>query len=576
MEVLLLVIPMVAGAGWERLFRRLCPDLLLRLLLASLCTLMQLSSGLAVLGFLGFLRPGVAVGLQLLISVALFFVARPGASTTPTTWTREPRGYIALNVVALLGLPILVRMIWYASVLEPYTMDGLAYHLPPLVEALQRGRFVVSETLNVWANAYPKNAEMISLWLMLGRHGSLILFTQLLFLPAGILGVALLARRSGTPARLSLAAGLSLFFLPIVVAQSTTEYIDIAMGCTLLACAALTLLYRDGVLTRPWGTVVLLAALGFLAGIKYNGPVVAVVFGAIAFWPDLVGRRLGREHLVGLLLAVPGAIWYFANIVWFHNPLWPFAIPGMHWLAPYTAHVQDIMRPNTPKGFLNQSPWLSTWQVWREQIPTEELYSIDSRYGGFGPLWFCLWLPAIPFWLFKTVREGRWRKSFGFALLFIALFAVMEAFWWPRYSWWFAALGIVAFAVLWHRMPPLLQGAAGLLTVLGALFVLHNTLVQPPWYWQPFAGVLEGKQPFSLLYGETYAQIRQRQGEVIALSQAPWQQYYLYGDDYSNRLVMVTAASAGELEAQMRAAGATLYFAAEPTDPVLGFLPECL
>jgi hypothetical protein len=537
---------------------------------------MQLSSGLALLGFLGFLRPGVATVLQVVVTACVWALARRGPVSGAATASGGTAAYGALAVVALLCLPILARMFLYASILEPYTMDGLAYHLPPLVEALQRGKFVVSETLNVWANAYPKNVEMITLWLMLGRQGALILFGQIAFLPLGILGTAVLARRVGVSGPLALAAGLSLLFLPIVVAQAATEYIDIAMGCTLLACAALALLYRDGTLGRPWGTVVLLAALGFLAGMKYNGPLVAVLFGVVAFLPDVLGRRLSRVHLLGLCLALPGVIWYFANLVWFRNPLWPFAIPGAPWLAPHTARVADIMIPNTPPEFLRQSPWVSTWQVWLEQKPAAELYSIDSRYGGLGPLWLALWLPAIAFWLYREVRAGRGRRALGFALLFGALFALMEAFWWTRYTWWFAALGVVAFAGLWQEMPGVLKGVAGVAVVLGALFVLRNTSVQGPWFWDRTAAALRGEPVFTLLYGQgAYAETRRRSGEVIALTHSAWPQYYLYGDDYSNRLVPITATTAADLGAQLRAAGATLYFAPEPNDPALALLPGC-
>jgi hypothetical protein len=592
-NLLLLLVPVLAAAGWARLFGRFSPDRLVLWLLAILCTLMQLSSGLALLGFLGWLRPGVAVGLEAAVTGGVWVAGSRGgrapaaAQSGPAGAAAERAGgpdlrrsrakaYGALAVVALLCLPIVARLLLYASVLEPYTMDGLAYHLPPLVEALQRGRFVVSETLNVWANSYPKNVEMIALWLMLGRSGTLILFSQIAFLPLGILGTALLARRQGLSTPLSLAAGLSLLFLPIVVAQAATEYIDIAMGGTLLACAALALLYRDGALPRPWGPPVLLAALGFLAGMKFNAPLIAAVFGLVAFLPDVLGRRLGRDHLVGVCLALPGVIWYFANLVWFKNPLWPFAIPGAPWLAPHTARVADIMLPNTPPEFLRQGRWLSTWQVWLEQSPAPELYSIDSRYGGLGPLWAALWLPAIPFWLYREIRSGRWRRAAGFAVLFGALFALMEASWWTRYTWWFAALGAVAFAGLWQEMPAVLKAAAGAAVVAGALFVLRNTSVQSPWFWERTEAVLQGEHAFTLLYGRgPYAETRRRSSEVIALTNTAWPQYYLYGDDYANRLVQVKAGTAAEMEAQLRAAGATLYFAPEPNDPVLALLPQC-
>lgn len=587
MHIVLLVVPLLAFIAWHHALRAVAKEMLLRTFLAALATLLQISSGMALLGWVGGLRPTIAVLVQVGLTGLVLLLARLYGSSTPSVPNQEPHtGFFAqarrgdlvtLGVVALLALPIVIRLLVYGAALSPYAFDELSYHLPPLVEALQHGRFVNSDAMVVYGNSYPKNVEMLFLWLMLGKDASLVLFGQILFLPVGILAVTLLIRRFGVPNPISLAGGLSVLFIPVVIVQSTTTYIDIATGCIFLASIALTFLYRDGTLRHPAGVIITFATLGFLAGTKYNGTALAVFCGVVAFLPDLLKRQLGIPHLLGLLAALPGISWYVGNLVWFHNPIWPFAVPGLDGVVPFTERMTDmIISNNAPQEFMNQSNWKTMWQVWREQKEAAILYTADSRFGGLGPLWFTLWLPAIPFWLF-TERENR-KRSVGLALFITLTFLTSTMNWWPRYTWWVTGLGIVAFFVLWHQMPKALKVPVSAVFVAGALFVTAATSAQFRWIWPNFARAWHGENAASIFLDPVIYDAYQRKNEVIAFASPPWEQFYVYGSDFSNRVVKVKAASRDGLLTAMRAADATYFLAYGGTDPthhIVAEWPEC-
>jgi hypothetical protein len=208
MMLLAIGILALAFVAWERALTKQVSDLLLRLFLATCGTLVQLTAGLTLLGWIGALHLVWACLLQVGVSLLILWFGRTGNNSQILSSTAESVTHTdrwALIAMILGTLPFALRMIFYASTLTPYDYDGLTYHLPPLVEALHAGRFVVSDVVSVYGNSYPKSVEMVYLWFLLTRSPQLLLFGQMLFLPMGILAIALTARRIGFSTPLALA-----------------------------------------------------------------------------------------------------------------------------------------------------------------------------------------------------------------------------------------------------------------------------------------------------------------------------------------------------------------------------------
>lgn len=580
---MLFVLPLVAAWAWYRALGRCYADAIVRAFLASLCILLQISGELILLGWTGFLRAPLVLLLHGLVTIGVLVWSQRRQPAGPRRLAEpEPdaprRDRWALGLVALLCVPVVVRLILFATVLTPYSYDALTYHLPPLVEILQHGHFGNWSTLVVYANSYPKNVEMIFLWLMLGGRSNFLLFGQVAFLPLGVLAIAVLVRQFGASRPLALAAGLSLLFVPIVVIQATTGYIDVATGGVVLACAALTLLYWSGTLQTPGGRILLYAALGYLAGTKGNGLELAALFGVASFVPDLVRRRLHPSHLLGLAAALPWVSWYGANLVWFHNPIWPVAVPGLSKLFPFQQQLSDLLDSNVPPEFAGVPAWSRLWLVWREQLHPEVVYSNDTRYAGLGPLWFTLWLPAIPFWLATVTAGQQRRKALALCALFVIAFLATPSPWWTRFSWWIIGPGVVAFAALWQRWPQWLRRAGGAWFVLCALFVFVSTTTQMYWTWPHFSRALAGETAAAILWDPVLDATFRADHQVIAMARPPLERFYLYGQTLSNRPVFIQAGSSDQLLAQLRQAKATLYLDTgqqTPADILVAGLPTC-
>ena len=564
--IVLLGLPVVAAIGWWRLFK-LEPNSTVRALLAGFWTVAQFSGGLAVLGWLGQLSLVTALALQGTFSVIVWGVSRrqhvaPSHPVDPAG-SRGDR-WVLLVVGVIAGL-VLLRIGVYAVLLPIDGSDGSSYHLPPLIEALNSGNFAPSDSVVEIGRAGPKTVEMMFLWLMLGRSLDLVLFGQILFLPLGIAAVAALAQWAGVRARLAWAAGVLILFIPVVIAQLTTAYVDVGAGVLLLVAIALTLLYRQGALPARWGTISVYGSLGFAAGSKYSLIVPAIILGLLALAYDIRRRRWGWEHAVGVVLAVLGVGWYFTTLAQYGNPLWPYGIPALDGLFPNYLETVDVIvgREVAYVSELGGLPqWLWPFAVWAEPQNGAFVYSFDSRLAGMGPLWPVVWLPAILAWVLLAIR----RRSVGKPLLLVGLFVVfwiLQTYpWWTRFTWWLAALGVIAAVKVWQEAPRAVKAGLGTVVVVGAMYALVFSSVQGSWLPERVISLLEGADPVELDAGPTVAFAYHTEHERIAVPGLAWGSWntYLRGESFDNEVVVISAATAGDLEAGMAASGATMAF----------------
>jgi hypothetical protein len=322
--------------------------------------------------------------------------------------------HMTLRVICVF---FLLQTVWWAFMIylfPPYAWDALAFHLPKVTCILQSHGIEVFPAIPVFINTYPFNAELLFLWNVIYLGNDILVDgTQAVFALVSVLALYGIARKCGVKPQY--AAYVMLFlFIPIVIQQATTCYIDIIVS-GLLMIAVNFMLLKD---RARINLLILGMAVGMMLGTKYSYILPGLIVSLAALFLIVRDRKIelarsgNRTWLPWILLAdcliyllpilVLGGTWYGRNYLLFGNPLAPIEInifgatvfPGFSKPADYTF--------NTP--ILFDAP--TVFKVWLERaIPSpfwdEPYYTLGTGRGGFGPLFFIVLLPSLlfSFWL---------------------------------------------------------------------------------------------------------------------------------------------------------------------------------
>jgi len=561
----LLALPVVAAVGWWRLFRSLAESTT-RALFAGFFTVVQFSGGLALLGWIGVLHPLAVLAVQALLTIAVWaapiWLAIPERRSRRLTVQREDL-WVLLAVGLIVGL-VLLRALIFESLLPLDGSDGSTYHVPALIEALVSGDFSPSDSVVPMAQAGPKVVDMAFLWLMLGWSIDLVLFGQLLFLPVAMAAVAVIARWAGARNHLAWAGGMLVGLIPVVISQLSSAYVDVGGGALLLASVAFTLLYLRGDIHGPIATVAAYGSLGFAAGAKFSLLVPAMILGAVLLLRDLRLSKWNAGHVVGAVVMLLGLGWYLEAWIRFGNPLWPYAVPGLHDVFPYLDTVDALVERELAlvPDLAALHPVVRPIAVWFEQGKTAFMYSFDGRLAGLGPLWLLAGLPAYLTWLGIAIRRKEWQRPVALGVLFFGFLSIQTYPWWPRFSWWLVGLGIVAIVLLWQGIRWPARVVLGGLVMGSAFFVFALTSVQGAWLADNFVEILEGADPVEVEAGPVVADAFAESGERIAVPGLAWGSWntYLRGRGFENEVVVVPAANTADLESALRDRDITMVF----------------
>ncbi len=363
---------------------------------------------------------------------------------------------------------ISVCWIIFSGYLFPsYTWDAVWYHLPMVGYIMQSGAIQENSTpsfIDLFINIFPKNIELFFLWNIIFLKSDIIVdLSQLFFTITGVVAIYSLALKLKIKERYAIYSSLLFFFTPIIILQSTTNYVDIAVSVLFLI--AVNFLMYDNPENYSGNNVlpILLSGLaaGILLGSKASGPLFVVVLSTVIMGQELIKRYnpfniISSRHegyvlkknlmiyLIYFLMPVllTGGYWYIKNWLLYNNPVYPMEISFFN-ITLFKGVYEGIIDP-VPDIINNLSPMTKLFYVWQEKVG---FYFYDSRLSGFGPMWFILFLPSLVFSLVYSVR----RKKYNFLVIstiLIVTFLIYPRNWYTRYVIFIVGLGALSFGLV--------------------------------------------------------------------------------------------------------------------------------
>lgn len=396
---------------------------------------------------------------------------------------------IVLLCIFILFLISVCWIIFTGYLFPSYTWDALWYHLPTVGYIIQSGAIqenITPSFIDLFINIFPKNIELFFIWNTIFLKSDIIIdLSQLFFTIAGIFTIYSIAVKLGLKEEYAVYSSLLFFFAPVIILQSTTNYIDIAVA-VLFLIAINFLMYDDprnfsGGVIKNKKLPILLAGLatGILVGSKGSGPLfiavllVMVIMGKFIRYinpfnifsseykkfsvkiipphPPLLrggrGDSQGKSSFVLYLIyfiipaALMGGYWYIKNLVVYSNPVYPIEVSFFN-IKLFKGLYGGIIDP-VPDALSRLSPLGKLFYVWREKV---EYYLYDSRLSGFGPIWFILLLPSTVIAVFYAIK----RKIYNFLFLSVILtvtFIIYPRNWYTRYVVFILGLGTLSFGL---------------------------------------------------------------------------------------------------------------------------------
>jgi hypothetical protein len=421
---------------------------------------------------------------------------------------------VLLCIFSLLALSV-CWTIFLGYLFPSYTWDALWYHLPIVGYIMQSGAIQENATpsmIDLFMNIFPKNIELFFIWnTIFIRNDVLIDLSQLPFTLVGILTIISMSRKLGLSQEHALYSAFLFFFTPIIILQSGTNYIDIAVSVLFLISINFLMCSQKHTLSpaeyrgkQGQNTAVLLAGLttGILVGSKGSGPLFAVMIFGFILMNEFMKRlnvlstpcgivkgardrnqndNLIKSTLIPYLLCffIPaflvGGYWYVKNWILYNNPVYPMEISLFN-ITFFKGLYGEIIEP-IPEAIKGLSAYAKIFYVWRERLP---YYIYDSRLGGLGPVWFILLVPSLVFSLFFSVKE----KRYNFLLIIfiiIITFSIYPRNWTSRYVIFLVGLGSLAFGhtLLYFEKQQRALKIIVLLLVIYTFFVANSPCIVP-------------------------------------------------------------------------------------------------
>jgi hypothetical protein len=400
---------------------------------------------------------------------------------------------VVLLCIFILSFISVCWMIFLGYLFPSYTWDALWYHLPIVGYIVQSGAIqenITPSMIDLFINIFPKNIELFFIWNTIFLKSDIMIdLSQLLFTIAGIFTIYSIAIKLGLREEYAIYSSLLFFFTPIVILQSTTNYIDIAVAVLFLI--AINFLIYDDTKDSPLHFLLAGLATGILGGSKGSGPIFIVVLSTVVVIQQFIkspslftptsSRNFGRGRTIhySLYFIAPALLmsgyWYIKNWVLYNNPVYPIEVSFFN-IELFKGLYEGIIDP-LPRVLVNLSPLSRPFYVWLERV---EYYLYDSRLSGFGSVWFILLLPSIVIAIFTALKEKKFNFLFV-SIILIGTFIIYPRNWYTRYVLFVIGLGSLSFGLTLNYFKERQKAIKiiALLLVIYTFFTANSPCIMP-------------------------------------------------------------------------------------------------
>ncbi len=356
-----------------------------------------------------------------------------------------------------------------------YSWDALYYHLPMVGQIMQSGAIQEHSNpsfIQQYMNIFSKNINLFFLWnIIFLKSDRIVDLSQLFFVIAGVLSIYSMAIKMKIREQYALYCCLLFFFTPVLVLQATTNYVDAAVSMLFLIAVNFLIFdeqgnntgkSRESFLFDEGRISVLLSGLagGILLGSKPTGPFYIVVLFLAVFIREMMQQRgqfssaspgKGNLMIKGLQtyffcfvlpVVLGGGYWYLRNWIVYGNPVYYVDV------SIFNVSIFKGLEKNwveaAPQAIENLNYATRLVHVWLERVG---YYMYDSKFSGFGPLWFILFLPSILFSVIYGVAKKKNNLLFVI-FVFLVAFALYPRNWITRYVIFIVGMGALSFGIV--------------------------------------------------------------------------------------------------------------------------------
>ncbi len=462
-------------------------------------------------------------------------------------------------------------IVFIGSIFPATDFDGNSYHLTFIGNVIQNDTFFDRPTSLPWLNGYPKGGEFIAMWNVLIPNSDI--FAELAQVPFFILGVYALyeiAVRLGASKKQARFSSLLFLFLPIVLNQLKTTYVDVMLSTLFFAGIAILIKKKLNTLDL----LIVGAIFSLLIAVKSTGILFIIALSPLLIWSLHRNRKKNPKSLIAnyikplSLVAAPmvfGLYWYIKNLVVYGSPIYPFGFkvmgisifPG----KTFQEFAADAVSTLTvlPTGSLER-----IWFVWTEQKDWFGcLYNYDANFSGFGPIWFIILIPAVLIAVFYALKKKD-RLYFAVIATMAAVFVMYPSNYYSRYTMFIAGIGILSLAIVLTNINKWTVNVIKGLTILLALFVFGTNIAlcnfPPRTIKEQIKSLGSGStrgavfetatwRPFALIESRT------KPGDVVAYDSSPYFIYPLWRTDFSNNVIYIPAENSSAWIKQVKMEG---------------------
>lgn len=360
----------------------------------------------------------------------------------------------------------------------PQGWDTYAYHLPLSSRILTEKGIPSYKNFNTFpfkANFFfPKNIEFLfSYYFLFANTLKGISVIHLLFLFFGVISLYSILRKFNIETEKAIFSFI-LFFIPVVIQQSITGYVDIETS-------SLFIIFLNFLINKDnFSKFLSLISISTGAGTKYSLFLVFLLFLAYLFIHYLKNKKYLYLFFSLLFSFFSSFHYYIFNYIYTKNFLYPFEIKFWKFLI----FKGEISVSETYPILFNFNIFEISKRLFEFSKGEVNFYIYDNRFGGFGPIFaatFFFFPILILFFIALKEKNFLLLKIF---LFFFIFYLTTPYKWWTRFVIFLIFISIFSYIYLWDKFKQKgIHIFLNFVSVFSLIFSLNNIICPNPYFY---------------------------------------------------------------------------------------------